>query len=100
MGNANGEVVVQALPLRGCDAPLDAARIATKLGAPAVENRVLVAEHLGGTEAVPDLGVLSGNAQRHLFATTTNQDGNGAHWCWNIELPALLHDRERLAQGA
>jgi hypothetical protein len=58
--------------------PLDVPRVASLLGAPLVEHRVLVGELGRRAEAVPQPGVLGHEAEGHLLAAAADQDGQVA----------------------
>ena len=85
----------------GAGNPLDRRRVATDLAAALIEEPILAGEGRGiCVAAVPELGILRGQAQRDLLAAATDQDRQGvAQWSRRIDLPAVADDLQPLAQG-
>src|SRR5215207_2613074 len=77
------------------DGALYLLRVAPDLLAPVVENAVLAARPLRVGEAVPDVGVLGNDTQRHLLPTAPDQDRYLASG-WRVEPgQSVLDDRHR-----
>jgi hypothetical protein len=99
VGHAGRQVVVEQLDPLGvepADGALDLARVASQ-AAVLVQHLALVAGHVGQAEAVPDVGVLGGDAQRHLLAAAADQDRGPAVHGRRVQPAPALHDRGQRA---
>ena len=74
------------------DCMFDLLRVASLFGTPVIENFYLVSVGGGIAEAVPDIGIFGSDAQRFLFASAANQNGNLASWFGIVNFPAVLND--------
>src|SRR6476660_6331690 len=75
------------------DGALDLRRVAPDPLAPIVQDAALAPGGIGIAETIPDIGVLGDEAQRHLLAATTDEDGQlaAAHRGW-IQLAEPFSD--------
>src|SRR5215212_200741 len=89
---------VEVLRTRGADS-LDGLRVAAQLRAPLVEDTTLLRPGFGRAEAVPLVGVLSRDPQRHLLAGAADEDRDRpVDWLRLVLLPALLDDLQAVLQ--
>ena len=101
MGDARVGVVVEPVEMvvheRGA---LDLAGVAADLSAPVVEDGALVTDRLEIADAVPDVGVLGDDPERHLLADARNEHGDLARGR-RVELrEALLDHGQRGVESA
>ena len=87
-----GDVVVPGLGFEGIGParPLDVAPIAAFTLAPPVEDLVLVPDHPGPAEPMPDVGVPGGVTEGAPFSATADEDGDVPGWGRVQLLPTVL----------
>ncbi len=106
MRRAGGAEGVERGGVRGvgqfdADRPVDLAGVAPDLAAALVEDATLGGVGVGAQDAVPELGVLRGQAQRHLLAAAADQDRDRvAHWRGHVGPPVRQDRFQAVPEGA